>query len=529
MKIQTNIHLVSHLKFFSKFFATLVFFVGILAVCGWQFDNETLKRVAANLPVIAPNTACSFVMVGLFIFILNWTKKEHQFVRACVGFFSILVAFLGWATLLEYIFKSNLGIDSLFFSQKMGMNVVRMSPQSAFSFLMVGIALFFYSRESKKSFLGGQIAILAAGIMALVSLFGFVYGVSGLYTIAPYKGMAVHTAVAFVFTFLGILMLRPETGVVKIFVSRGLSGMAARRLLLALFATIAVEIFVMLGGRFGWYDFSHESLIHLIIVAGVFAFLIFYSFRSLDKLAEAEKTLEHLKEIDKAKTEFVSLASHQLRTPLTSVSWFTEMLLKSEVGPMNSKQKEYLSEIFTQNRRMIDLVDDLLNSSRIDMGMLKVESKKTDLGHILDSVLVEIDPLVREKNIQIEKNIPAGSIILETDPEMVRIIFQNLLSNAVKYTPPEGKVSVNLSLSGAHVDIVVLDTGYGIPESQQGKIFTKMFRADNIRDKVTDGTGLGLYIVKAVVKELGGRIHFDSEEGKGSSFFVSLPLRRHKL
>jgi len=528
MKTRINTHLATHLKIFSKVLAALVFLIGFFAVLGWQLDVDIFKKVTPNLPVIAPNTAISFVFIGLFLFFLNWTKKDHKLLRVFINFFSILIALLGLLTLVEYIFKLNFGIDKIFFARKMGANVVRMSPQSALNFLFVGTALSFYSSKEKKQVLWGQITIVAAGITAFVSLFGFIYSVAGLYTIAPYKGMAVHTAVAFFLTFLGILALRPETGLVRIFISKGLSGMAARRLLLALFAILGIEIFVMLGGKVGFYSFSYEALIHLLIVTGVFIFLIYYSFRSLDRLAETEKSLEHLKEVDRAKTEFVSIASHQLRTPLTSVSWFSEMLLKREVGPLNPKQKEYLDEIYTQNRRMIDLVDDLLNSSRIDMGMLNIEPRKIDLKSILENVLEEMDPLVREKNIELEKNIAENLPETETDPEMIRIVFQNLISNAVKYTPESGKVKVSLSFAGSHLEFKVADTGYGIPKSQQNRVFTKMFRADNIRSKVTDGTGLGLYIARAVAKKLRGKIHFDSEENKGTTFFLELPVRFYK-
>lgn len=525
MKTQINVKLSARLKFFSKTFALLVFLIGFFAVCGWQFNVEIFKKVAPNFPVIAPNTAFSFVLVGLFVFFLSSAKEKHRLIRALIGLFSLFIAAVGGATLVEYVFKFNIGIDGFLFAEKMGANIVRMSPQSALNFLLVGLALFFCSWDQKRRILWGQTAVIIAGITALVSLSGFLYGVAGLYTIAPYKGMAAHTALAFVLTFLGILMIHPEIGVARIFVRKGLSAMAARRLLFALVSILVIELLVRLGGKAGAYGLAYESLIHLLIVAGVFVFLIFYSFRSLDQLAEAEKNLEHLKEIDKAKTEFVSLASHQLRTPLTSVAWFSEMLLKSEVGHLNAKQGEYVQEIFTQNRRMIDLVDDLLNSSRIDMGMLKMEPKAIDFRLVLESVLEEIDPLAAEKRVRVEKNIPGGLPIAEMDPEMARIAIQNVVSNAVKYTPEGGKVSVNLTREGSHIDLKVADTGYGIPKSQQGRIFTKMFRADNIRDKVTDGTGLGLYITKAIVKELGGKISFDSQEGKGTTFFVSFPIK----
>lgn len=525
MKTQINNHLVLHLKFFSKVFATLVFLVGFLALLGWQFEINLFKRVVSNLPIIAPNTAFSFTLVGLLIFFFSGIKEGHKTTKMLFSFFSALIALLGAATLAEYIFRLNFGIDSFLFAQKMGAGVVRMSPQSAFNFLAVGLALFFYSLKEKKRVFWGQVLIVAAGVTALVSLLGFIYGVAGLYTIAPYKGMAAHTAVAFFLTFLGILTIRPEIGLMRIFVGRGLSSLAARRLILALLAILVIEILVMVGGRAGVYGFAYESLAHLLIITGVFVFLIFYSFRSLDQLAETEKTLEHLKEVDQAKTEFVSLASHQLRTPLTSVSWFSEMLLGQETGTLNPKQRDYLMEIYSQNRRMIDLVDDFLNASKIDMGILVAEPQMTDLRRIIEDILKELNPIIVEKELQIAREIDENFLGAEVDPEFVHIVFENLLSNAVKYTPPRGKITVYLGQSGSNVEIRISDTGYGIPKSQQNRIFTKLFRADNIRDKVTDGTGLGLYIVKAIVKQSGGKIRFESEEGKGTTFFIILPVK----
>lgn len=163
MKTQINNDLVLQLKFFSKVLAALVFLTGFLAVCGWQFDVEVFKRVIPNLPVIAPNTAFSFVIVGLFVFFLGYTREARRFLIIFLSFFSLLVALLGTATLVEYIFRLNLAIDNLFFAQKMGTNIVRMSPQSAFNFLAVGLALFFYSQGGRRYIFWGQVLIVAAG------------------------------------------------------------------------------------------------------------------------------------------------------------------------------------------------------------------------------------------------------------------------------------------------------------------------------------------------------------------------------
>ncbi|MBI2100934.1 MAG: PAS domain S-box protein [Candidatus Vogelbacteria bacterium] len=230
------------------------------------------------------------------------------------------------------------------------------------------------------------------------------------------------------------------------------------------------------------------------------------------------------KEIDRAKTEFVSLASHQLKTPLSAINWYSEMMLEEEVGPLNDKQKEYLKNLYDANRRMVELVNSLLNVSRIDLGTFAVEPTPTDFAAVADGVLAELAPQIALKKLYLNKEFDSQVPKINADVKLVRIVFQNLLSNAVKYTAPGGSLGLTIKREGENVLIRVTDTGYGIPAADQGKIFTKLFRADNIRDKEAEGTGLGLYIVKAVVEEVGGRIWFDSLEGRGTTFFITLPL-----
>ncbi len=230
------------------------------------------------------------------------------------------------------------------------------------------------------------------------------------------------------------------------------------------------------------------------------------------------------KQVDQAKTEFVSLASHQLRTPLSAINWYSEMMLGEEVGTLNDKQKEYLKNLYDANRRMVDLVNSLLNVSRIDLGTFSVEPEPTDLAKLVESVVSELTPKIIEKKIVLKQELDHQLPLINFDPKLVRIIFQNLLSNAVKYTPPAGTVEVTLKRQEESVFFTVADNGYGIPAIDQGKIFTKLFRADNIRDKEAEGTGLGLYIVKSIVEQAGGKVSFDSLEGKGTTFLVSLPL-----
>ena len=240
---------------------------------------------------------------------------------------------------------------------------------------------------------------------------------------------------------------------------------------------------------------------------------------------EVFRDITREKEIDKAKSEFVSLASHQLRTPLTTISWYTEMILRGDVGVIVPSQKKYLEEIYQGNKRMVELVNTLLDVSQIELGTFKVESKPTDIIALAQSVLDEQKQNIGNKrlitNLKLGNDIPTFS----TDSRLLRMVFQNLIANAVMYTPANGNIEFSITLQEKkNIFIKISDTGYGIPKDQQSQIFTKLFRADNVRDKDTNGTGLGLYLAKSIVEKSGGKIWFESEENKGTTFFVSIPL-----
>ncbi len=237
---------------------------------------------------------------------------------------------------------------------------------------------------------------------------------------------------------------------------------------------------------------------------------------------ERDVTLE--RNIDKAKTEFVSLASHQLRTPLSAINWYTEMLLAGDAGKINAVQKRYLEEVYQGGQRMVGLVNVFLNVSRIELGTFVIEPEPVNLQEAAQIALKELRLIIREKKIKVTATYDAKLPSILLDPKLINIIFQNLLSNAVKYTPAEGAVSLEVSQDEKNAIIRVSDTGCGIPRNQQAKIFSKLFRADNAASQETEGTGLGLYIVKAIIDRLGGSIRFESEQDKGTTFFVTLPL-----
>ena len=229
------------------------------------------------------------------------------------------------------------------------------------------------------------------------------------------------------------------------------------------------------------------------------------------------------KAVDKAKSEFVSVASHQLRTPLATINWYLEELIKNAAN-MTDKQTSYLKEVYSASKRMVDLINALLNASRLELGTFIVEPGSVQIPDVIKEVLKDLKPKIEQKHIKITEKYDAKLPAMNADPKLLTIIVQNLLGNALKYTKDSDTIFVTVTHTKEEFQLSVAEHGYGIPKSQQEKIFTKLFRADNARQMEPEGTGLGLYIVHTIVTTTGGKIWFESEENKGTTFYVSFPL-----
>lgn len=254
-------------------------------------------------------------------------------------------------------------------------------------------------------------------------------------------------------------------------------------------------------------------------------------------LISIERDITKEKEIDHAKTEFVSLASHQLRTPLSSVNWYTEMLLSGDGGDVNTTQRQFLNEVYIGSQRMVALVDTLLNVSRIELGTFSFKKKPMDVITTIDTIIDELDLSIMKKNITIRKVFADGVPRVYADSKMIQIALHNVIANAIKYSPEGKHITIDVWVAlkgqevGTHVNrvdsiaIAVSDEGIGIPEEDQEFIFSKMYRADNVQQHDTEGTGLGLYLSREIIHRADGRIWFVSEEDEGTTFYITIPLK----
>lgn len=238
-------------------------------------------------------------------------------------------------------------------------------------------------------------------------------------------------------------------------------------------------------------------------------------------------TLEQ--EVDRMKSEFISLASHQLRTPLSAIKTYAHMLESGYMGELSIDQRQALGTITSATNRMNELISTLLNITRIESGMIAVRPRQFNMSEALQEIWPELLLMAEAKNIKLSLNQKdTFTPTVKSDSLIVKEIITNLVSNAIKYTPDNGRVAVKIEPRKDDILAEVQDNGWGIPKESHDQVFSKFFRAQNIVKRETTGTGLGLYLVKGLVETLGGEIWFKSKEGVGTQFFFTIPRSTFK-
>ncbi len=235
------------------------------------------------------------------------------------------------------------------------------------------------------------------------------------------------------------------------------------------------------------------------------------------------RDITHQKELDRVKSDFLSVVSHELKTPLHSIKGFVDIILMGKTGPVSDTQRDFLSTVRQQAEALQNMINDLLEFSRLEAGQIRLKIETVPVGQVVQSVVERMRPLAQEGSIRLANQVPARFVTIEADRARLEQVITNLLANACKFTPADGKVSVQARDLGAEVQISVSDTGIGIPADQLGRIFERFYQVDGTATRSYRGTGLGLTICKHIVEYHGGRIWVESEEGKGSTFHFVLP------
>jgi signal transduction histidine kinase len=256
------------------------------------------------------------------------------------------------------------------------------------------------------------------------------------------------------------------------------------------------------------------------------AFNITLQRKITDATRELKSTNRKLIALDDAKDEFISMASHQLRTPLTSIKGYLSMIVEGDLGKVNAAQEKALKEAFGSSQRMVYLIADFLNVSRIKTGKFVIESKEVNLPEIVREELTQLREMASSRELTLEYEQPEIFPRVKLDENKIRQVMMNMVDNAIYYTPTGGKITIQLYSMGDEIIFKVKDTGIGVPKREQYKLFTKFYRAGNAKKARPDGTGLGLFMAQKIVVEQGGAIIFESVEGKGSTFGFRFPLKK---
>ena len=301
--------------------------------------------------------------------------------------------------------------------------------------------------------------------------------------------------------------------------------------------------YLLLGNKLSGDIYNDTDLKVLLIIADELAIAI-QNAKSYAEIERFNETLQakidlatkklrvanvNLKELDKAKDEFISMASHQLRTPLTTAKGYISMVLDGDFGRVDKSQLEPLGQALDSANRMAGLVSDLLNVSRMDAGKFFIDTRETDMVELVQGEFNGLKSMAASKNVRLSYTPPKQKIApMGLDEDKTRQVVMNLIDNAIHYSAPPaggGRVDVSFERDGQEVVFKVVDNGIGVPQKMQDKLFTKFYRAANAQATRPDGTGLGLYLVKRVVEDQGGELIFKSTEGHGSTFGFRMPIK----
>ena len=269
----------------------------------------------------------------------------------------------------------------------------------------------------------------------------------------------------------------------------------------------------LIGNRF----ISNPQVVTLIVfsVTVILFIIAFIVTQSFEKLVEANRM----------KSEFVSIVSHQLRSPLSNMKWALEFLISGRADPVSEKQTEYLKILKENSARMTNLISDLLTVSRIETAKMLFKKTEFSLKDLIEEIVRVSIPFGQASNVKINFSAPTDLPDILSDFSQIRQAVENLLDNAIRYSQGRGEIDIKLAKMNRGIYFEIKDSGVGIPKVDQKYIFQKFFRSENALKYQTQGSGLGLYIAKAIIEKAGGKIGFKSQEGKGSTFWFTLPIK----
>ena len=521
--------------------SSLVALLGAGVLIGWILDVAALVRVREGFPAMNPLTAACLVLDGLAVWVLAEGEASRHarhgrwlaIAAACVGALQ-LVGATGLGTAVGSV---------LFPAWRERPGWTPMAPGSVTAILLIGIGLATMDSRTLRGRTWGQILLVAAMSPALLSLGLYLFGAplgSGLSYLRP---MAIHTAPAIVALACAGLLIRPEVGVLEVATGDSI-GSAMFRLMLPVVVAVPIALAWMhlAGQRWGLYDASQGAALVATVTAMLLVAGLWVTANALRRAEVERRRVEHelaesQREAEEArsraqlqqlelKDQFLSHVSHELRSPLTVVFSFLEILLDGVVGTLNDEQREFLTISMRNATQLRQMIDDLLDVTRAQTGKLIVSLKRVSLRGEIEATLEGLRPQADSKGLMLTSELPDDLPAVLADPHRVHQVVVNLLDNAIKFTPEGGSIRVTARLAdpAEGLTVSVTDSGPGIPATERDDIFRELYQLDYAAPATRKGLGLGLFICRELVTRMAGRIWVESEAGEGSNFSFTLPL-----
>jgi signal transduction histidine kinase len=528
----------------SRAAAVFVGGVGTLVLIAWIFDLPATTGFTPWWVTMKANSAACFVLISIAILLSNRAEgRQSRAARALAAGVLVIAA----VTLTEDLFAWNLGIDQLLLRHRpdpSGFGLAgRMSPITATDFILLAAALLLLDVRVRGRARPSPWLALAASLISLTALLGYFYGVTSLYAITAYATMALHSGICGLALGLAILFARPEHGFMRVIAADSPSGALTRRLLPFIVVVPVVLGWLRLAGlRAGLYDLSFGVALVVICNVVVMGTLTCINASRLNRseLVQRRARLEteemrtravaleaenrRVQEVTRLKSAFVANMSHELRTPLNAIIGFAALMRKDRSGTLSLEYQEYLDDILTSSRHLLQLIDDVLDPAKVEAGKMELRPVPVSLAAVSQEVVDVVRALAAAKRLRIDVSVDPRAASAVTDPQRLKQILYNYLSNAIKFTQEGGRVTLRVAPEGPdRFRLDVEDSGIGIASEHVGKLFTEFQQLDTNVPKPRQGTGLGLALTRQIVEAQGGRVEVQSVPGKGSTFSAVLP------
>jgi signal transduction histidine kinase/CheY-like chemotaxis protein len=523
--------------------------IGLTALAGWVLGNEHLQGSAfAGINMKANSAVCLSLMGTLVLLLGLGARGERLLAPLAARCLAAAVLGVGVATLFEHLSGFNLGIDELLFKERAGAIATespnRMGPLASFCFSLLGLARLLIDRRlgERAPF---QYLALTVTLITSVPLLGYLFDARALYSVSKITAVALPTALALWIVSVGLLVSRPEAGLMRRLSAEDSGALLLRRLLPTAMLVPALLMLMRLWGQeLGWYDQVVGRALIVISFSVVFVVVVWRTgdviFRQAVNAARAERSLhqqvvqslEALADVDRRKTEFLAVLAHELRNPLAPVRNAVHLLRARAHDPSEASEPHAVIE--RQVEHLARLIDDLMDVSRISRDSLELRKGEVRLSEVVAGALEASRYLIEAQRNRVSVQLPAAEVQLEADAARLVQVLTNLLTNAARYTPAGGEITLMARLeppaeatpSGGQHQLVlsVRDTGVGIEPEHLPRIFDMFYQAGQAGRQERHGLGIGLALVHKLVELHGGSVSASSTgAGHGSTFTVRLP------